>query len=79
MNAIDDINLHECAEFNVPSELLGRPRIVSPLARRVLATTGQVAAASASAAPAESSGSPTWLPRSVAALLSRRPPRPTAA
>jgi hypothetical protein len=79
MSAIDDINLHEWAEFNVPAELLSRPRIVSPLARRVLATSAQPAAATGAAAPVESSTSATWLPRSIAALLSRRPPRPTAA
>jgi len=37
MNAPEDVRLHEWAEFNVPAELLNRPRSVSPLARRVLA------------------------------------------
>ena len=37
MNAPEDIRLYEWAEFNVPAELLTRPRSVSPLARRVLA------------------------------------------
>jgi len=34
---IDDVNLHEWAEFNVPAELRERPEVVlSPFARRVL-------------------------------------------
>ena len=33
----DDSRLHEWAEFNLPAELLGRPAVLSPLARRVLA------------------------------------------
>jgi len=37
MNAPEDIRLYEWAEFNLPAELLARPRSVSPLARRVLA------------------------------------------
>jgi len=37
MSAPDDPSLYEWAEFNVPAELLHRSRIVSPLARRVLA------------------------------------------
>ncbi len=37
MTAPDDIRLYEWAEFNLPAELLDRPRSVSPLARRVLA------------------------------------------
>lgn len=37
MNAPEDIRLYEWAEFNLPAELLTRPRSVSPLARRVLA------------------------------------------
>lgn len=37
MTAPDDIRLYEWAEFNLPAELLSRPRSVSPLARRVLA------------------------------------------
>jgi hypothetical protein len=37
VTAPDDSRLHEWAEFNLPPELLDRPRSVSPLARRVLA------------------------------------------
>jgi hypothetical protein len=37
VTAPDDIRLYEWAEFNLPAELLDRPRSVSPLARRVLA------------------------------------------
>lgn len=37
MTAPDDTRLYEWAEFNLPAELLDRPRSVSPLARRVLA------------------------------------------
>jgi hypothetical protein len=37
VTAPDDIRLYEWAEFNLPPELLDRPRSVSPLARRVLA------------------------------------------
>jgi hypothetical protein len=37
MSAPEDIRLYEWAEFNVPADLLDRPRSVSPLARRVLA------------------------------------------
>jgi len=33
---IDDVNLHEWAEFNVPAELRDRAIVLSPLARRVL-------------------------------------------
>ena len=33
---IDDVNLHEWAEFNVPAELRERSIVLSPLARRVL-------------------------------------------
>ena len=33
---IDDVNLHEWAEFNVPAELRERSVVLSPLARRVL-------------------------------------------
>ena len=35
---IDDVNLHEWAEFNVPAELRERSLVLSPLARRVLNT-----------------------------------------
>jgi hypothetical protein len=43
---IDDVNLHEWAEFNVPAELRERAAVVlSPFARRVLAPTGSVAVA----------------------------------
>jgi len=37
VTAPDDIRLYEWAEFNLPTELLDRPRSMSPLARRVLA------------------------------------------
>jgi hypothetical protein len=33
---IDDINLHEWAEYNVPAELRERTVVLSPFARRVL-------------------------------------------
>jgi hypothetical protein len=36
MNAPEDVRLYEWAEFNVPADLLDRPRSMSPLARRVL-------------------------------------------
>jgi hypothetical protein len=36
VTAPDDTRLYEWAEFNLPAELLDRPRSVSPLARRVL-------------------------------------------
>ena len=43
---IDDVNLHEWAEFNVPAELRERSAVVlSPFARRVLAPADPVAAA----------------------------------
>ncbi len=34
---IDDVNLHEWAEYNVPAELRERAVVLSPFARRVLA------------------------------------------
>lgn len=34
---IDDVNLHEWAEYNVPAELRERTVVLSPFARRVLA------------------------------------------
>jgi hypothetical protein len=43
----DDIRLYEWAEFNLPAELLDRPRGVSPLARRVLAGDAPVTDAAA--------------------------------
>ena len=33
---IDDVNLHEWAEYNVPAELRERVVVLSPFARRVL-------------------------------------------
>jgi hypothetical protein len=43
---IDDINLHEWAEFNLPAELRERAAVVlSPFARRVLAPTDPAPAA----------------------------------
>jgi hypothetical protein len=39
MVAIDDSRLHEWAEFNLPAEFLERSRVLSPLARRVLAAS----------------------------------------
>jgi hypothetical protein len=33
---IDDVNLHEWAEYNVPAELRERTVVLSPFARRVL-------------------------------------------
>jgi hypothetical protein len=50
---IDDVNLHEWAEFNVPAELRERPAVVlSPFARRVLApTTDPVSSAAFEADP----------------------------
>ena len=44
---IDDINLHEWAEYNVPAELRERIVVLSPFARRVLspAETARTAAA----------------------------------
>jgi hypothetical protein len=38
MIAIDDSRLHEWAEFNLPAELQERSAVLSPLARRVLAS-----------------------------------------
>lgn len=37
MIAIDDTRLYEWAEFNLPGELVERPAVLSPFARRVLA------------------------------------------
>jgi hypothetical protein len=34
---VDDVNLHEWAEYNVPAELRERVVILSPFARRVVA------------------------------------------
>jgi hypothetical protein len=39
MIAIEDSRLYEWAEFNLPGELVQRPAVLSPLARRVLAAT----------------------------------------
>jgi hypothetical protein len=41
---IDDINLHEWAEYNVPAELRERVVVLSPFARRVLVPTDRVQA-----------------------------------
>jgi hypothetical protein len=50
---IDDINLHEWAEFNVPAELRERAAVVlSPFARRVLAPADPVPATAAETDPA---------------------------
>lgn len=63
----EDVNLYEWAEFNLPAELLARPTVVSPLARRVLAPPTRPLAV----------GEPEpTLPGRLAALLVRRPPRP---
>jgi len=51
VTAPDDIRLYEWAEFNLPPELLDRPRSVSPLARRVLADAPALGAAVAAASP----------------------------
>src|SRR5215510_5909038 len=48
-NMIDDINLHEWAEYNVPAELRERVVVLSPFARRVLAPAGPMLAAAAEA------------------------------
>jgi hypothetical protein len=48
VTAPDDIRLHEWAEFNLPPELLVRPRSMSPLARRVLAGDGRASTVEAS-------------------------------
>jgi hypothetical protein len=50
VTAPDDSRLYEWAEFNLPAELLDRPRSVSPLARRVLAGDPRVPGAIAAAA-----------------------------
>jgi hypothetical protein len=54
VTAPDDLRLYEWAEFNLPAELLDRPRSVSPLARRVLAgdprTPGAIPGASSARA-----------------------------
>ncbi|HTO46708.1 MAG TPA: hypothetical protein VML91_03635 [Burkholderiales bacterium] len=42
---IDDINLHEWAEYNVPAELRERVVVLSPFARRVLAPAERALAA----------------------------------
>jgi hypothetical protein len=47
---IDDSNLHEWAEYNVPAELRERVVVLSPFARRVLAPAG-VADPAVAAAP----------------------------
>jgi hypothetical protein len=47
VTAPDDIRLYEWAEFNLPAELLDRPRSVSPLARRVLTSDGRTASTAA--------------------------------
>jgi hypothetical protein len=44
---IDDINLHEWAEYNVPAELRERVVVLSPFARRVLVPTDRVQATAA--------------------------------
>ncbi len=51
MTAPDDTRLYEWAEFNLPPELLGRPRSVSPLARRVLADVPALGAAVQASTP----------------------------
>ena len=38
---IDDVNLHEWAEYNVPAELRERVVVLSPFARRVLVPAGR--------------------------------------
>ena len=49
---IDDINLHEWAEYNVPAELRERTAtVLSPFARRVLAPTDPVPTAAAGSDP----------------------------
>lgn len=42
---IDDVNLHEWAEYNVPAELRERTVVLSPFARRVLAPADRSRAA----------------------------------
>jgi hypothetical protein len=41
---MDDVNLHEWAEYNVPAELRERVVVLSPFARRVIAPAGAVRA-----------------------------------
>ena len=49
---IDDINLHEWAEYNVPAELRERAVVVlSPFARRVLVPTDRAPAIAAEGDP----------------------------
>ncbi len=48
---IDDINLHEWAEYNVPAELRERTVVLSPFARRVLSPAESVRAAAAESDP----------------------------
>jgi hypothetical protein len=50
VTAPDDTRLYEWAEFNLPAELLNRPRSVSPLARRVLGGDQRPLGAAAEAA-----------------------------
>ena len=63
MTAPDDIRLYEWAEFNLPAELLDRPRSVSPLARRVLAGDAPALGATVEAAR------PRAFPRFASLLL----------
>lgn len=51
MTAPDDTRLYEWAEFNLPAELLDRPRSVSPLARRVLVAENRRTGAIGTAKP----------------------------
>jgi hypothetical protein len=51
VTAPDDTRLYEWAEFNLPAELLDRPRSVSPLASRVLAAENRPAGAVGPAKP----------------------------
>jgi hypothetical protein len=44
---IDDVNLHEWAEYNVPAELRERVVVLSPFARRVLVPTDRAYAPAA--------------------------------
>jgi hypothetical protein len=48
---IDDINLHEWAEYNVPAELRERVVVLSPFARRVLAPADRTLAGAAGGDP----------------------------
>jgi hypothetical protein len=63
VTAPEDIRLYEWAEFNLPAELLDRPRSVSPLARRVLAGDPRSPGTMAEAA------SPRAFPRFASLLL----------